>query len=184
MDPKTIQDIKRTIFHQIIVFDKRLYGRDLQYDDSVKSIAGRVNAVVDKLVSKGGDFDLWVFLTYRHGKKLSKKSFTKELKPKSLVNAMSEGFDVPEEASLIEIEIKPVLYRGYDRNVLPDSVYSSSFALGQSEGLTTAQLKRRHGLSPEGNLFSVEDLKTDGKILKFYKAKKLKNKDVISGPEM
>lgn len=183
MDMKTVNEIKTTILNQIAVFDKRLYGRDSVCVDEIQQMSVRINDVVDKAMLKAEDFDMWVFLKYRHGKKLSKKSFTKELEPVSLIDAITDGFDIPEEATLIEIEIRPVVYKKYDRNVLPNSVYSVRFALGMSEveNLTAAQLKRRHGIGPNENLFSIADLKSESKILNFYNSKKSKTKESSSG---
>lgn len=174
MTEKLIDELQNEILNQVVQFDKKLFDRKWEIDDRMRKLASDIVKMVDVYnKEKLDDFDLWVFLTYRQGKMRSKNTCIKKLEPKSLVNVLAEGIEIPDDATMVEIEIKPVIRRNYDRTVSTENIYSVKFGLTKGEELLSEdQLKRRYKLTPKENLYSVRDMSENSKILKFYNRKK------------
>lgn len=165
------QKIIKGFAYQLYNFDNAVYGCARPVDEKMKESIKKIVDFVD-VVDKQGieDFDLWVFVKLREGKMRSKKVRNVKLEPKTLNDAVAEGFEIPTETTLVKIEIKPVLKQDYNVRVVPESVYENRFGLGKEENLTVEQVKRRYGLNENENLFSLEDFK-NSKIFKLYKIK-------------
>ena len=177
MKKEKIEELKNEIFNHVISFDRNLFDRDWAVDDRMRKMGKAVDGAVDHCIQNNyDDFDFWVFVTYRKGKLRSKNSAVKILEPKSLVEVLEEGIKLPEETSMVEIKIKPVIFNDFNRNVFDCPIYETKFGLGKEEGLTPAQLKRRYGLGKDDNLYLVDDMKENSRILKFVKKNK-KHKD-------
>jgi len=165
-------EIKNEMLKQIVHFENLLFVRKWKVDDRMRELAQNIVNMVDTYEKYGiDDYDLWVFVQYRQGKMRSKNSCIKKLDPITLINVIAEGIEIPDDATMIDIEIKPVMKKNYNRTVSEVSLYSVKFGLGNGEELTLEQLKRRYGLTAKDNLYSVEDMKS-GKILKFFNRKK------------
>jgi len=167
--------IRKMVFHKLIDFENQLLDRKWEQDARRMKLA----KTVDKMVSEFekydiDDFDFWVFLKYREGKMRSKNAVNKTLEPVILADVMKNGIKLPDNTTMVEIDIKPVLIKGYDRMVMPDSIYRLEFGLGDGQYLTREQLKRRYGLKHNDFLYEVADLNENSKILKFYSTKKKK----------
>lgn len=172
MKKENIETLKKEIITQILMFERKLFLCDIKPSQKITEMKENVKGMVDLFLDRGlDDFDLWVFLKYREGKLRSKNSRLIEQKPKTLVEALEEGFEIPDDATMVEFKIKPVLEKNYNRIVNEESLYTIKFGLGKGEELTVEQLKRRYGLNPNDNLFSIDDMK-ESKILKIYNRKK------------
>ena len=184
MKEETLKQLKTTIYKQIVQFDQRLFDHKWEKDSQKVDLRKKVDGLVDICDKQNvDDYDLWVFLTFRQGKMRSKNSCIKELEPKSLVDALLDGFEIPDDASMVEIEIKPVLNKKYDRNVVEFPIYSVRFGLGKEENLTEKQLKRRYKLNGDDNLYSIQDMQENSKILQFYNRKKRAKERFVSKDE-
>lgn len=180
MKKENIFDMKNAMYQQIQTFELYLLDTKSLEEAKLKKLSNNIHKVVDEFVKQGvEDINLWVFLKYRDGKVMSKKSRVINVEPKTLLEAIEQGFEIPETASIVEFEIKPVWENGYNRFVEPNSIYEIKFGLNNGEELTVEQLKRRYKLTPRDNLYSVEDMK-NSKILRFTKKKK-QNKNVETG---
>lgn len=181
MKKRNIDETKNEIFKQIQRFDSMLFNRRVKVDDELRALAHDVVDMVDNILKEDiDDFDLWVFVKYREGKMRSKYSRIRKLEPKTLITAIDEGFVLPDNATMVSIDIRPVLKKGYNINVSTQSIYSVEFGLNNGEELTIPQLKRRYNLGPDDKLLSVKDMQENSQILKFYKNKKKRAKrDVL-----
>ena len=169
MKKEVKQEIVKNMAHQLVDFDNGVYGCKRPLDDKMKEAVKKIFEFVEVMDKKDiEDFDLWVFVQYREGKMRSKYVRHVKLEPKTLVQAITEGFEVPTNATLIKFEVKPVIKNNYDVRVVPESIFETRFGLGKEENLTSEQVKRRYGLEEDENLFSTEDFKAS-KIFKFYK---------------
>ena len=171
MDKELKQKIKKGLAQQLITFDNAIYGCKRPVDEQMRESCQKIYGVVDVAAKRDiEDFDLLVFVKLREGKMRSKKVRNVKLEPKTLADAIAEGFEISDETTLISIEIKPMFKQDYNVRVAPDNVYKKRFGMGKEENLTVEQVKRRYGLNEDENLFSVEDFK-NSKIFKIYKAK-------------
>lgn len=177
MKQETIWEIKNEMFIQIQRFERSLLDIDSIEEKRLKNIGLKIHKLVDDFVKQGGeDINLWVFLTYRDGKVLSKRSRVVKVEPITLRAALEQGFSIPETASVVEFEIKPVWESGYNRYVDEENIYKLKFGLNKGEELTPEQFRRRYKMNPNDNLYSVDDLKQNSKLLKFINTKKTKRK--------
>ena len=174
------QKIKTEFAYHLYNFDSAIYGCKRPVDDKMKECFKKIIDFVEVVDKRGiEDFDLWVFVQLREGKMRSKKVRHVKLDPKSLTEALSEGFEISTDTTLVKIAIKPVFKQDYNVTVSTESVYENKFGLGKEENLTVAQVKRRYGLNEDENLFSVDDFK-NSKIFKLYKVKD-KMKEMVAG---
>ena len=184
MKKAILDDIKNNMFAQIVKFDKMLFDAEWINESQKRNLANKVISAVDTIYKHNvDDCDLWVFLTFREGKLRSKNSRIRKLEPKTLANAIVEGFELPDTTTMVEIENRPVMEKDYNRVVSSSVLYEVKFGLGNNETLTAEQLKRRYNLKPSDNLFSVEDMHENSKILKFFHVKKKQKQRVSARSE-
>lgn len=178
MEKNNIMALKNNIYRQILAFEMFLLDCKSVEESKKIKIGNKVHKLVDEYVKQGiEDVDLWVFLKYRDGKVLSKKSQVVKVEPKSLNDSLIQGFEIPETASIVQFEIRPVWLDGYNRFVETENIYEIKFGLNDGEELTLEQFKRRFKLTSKDYLFSVEDMKSS-KILRFYtKQKQIKRQE-------
>ncbi len=173
MTKESVMELKNEIYQQLQLFEIKLLDLNSVDNDKLKKLEGKIHKLVDGFVKQGGeDLDLWVFLKYRDGKVLSKNSKVVKVEPVTLRDAIDKGFAIPETTTMVEFEIKPVWENGYNRYVEDQNIYEIKFGLNNGEELTPEQFKRRYKLTVNDNLYSVDDLKQHGRILKFSSTKK------------
>ena len=180
MKSKTKVELINTIANQLVRFNNLVYGVKRGVDDEMRVVIDRVKKVVNTADERElDDFDLWVFVTYREGRMLSKNKVVRRQEPVSLVDAICDGFKLPSNTTFVKIQIQPVFKKDYDVHLANVSVYEVQFGVGEEQNLTDKQLKRRYGLEPEDNLFSKEDLQSES-IFTFYDSKKKTDKQNLS----
>ena len=117
MKKENIFDMKNAMYQEIQTFELYLLDTKSLEEAKLKKLSNNIHKVVDEFVKQGvEDINLWVFLKYRDGKVMSKKSRVVSVEPKTLIDAIEQGFEIPETASIVEFEIKPVRENGYNRN--------------------------------------------------------------------
>ena len=180
MKKENILELKNHLYQQIQLFELNLLDTDSIARNKLNNLKKEINRLVDEFVKLGGeDIDLWVFLNYVDGKLLSKTSKMVKVEPVTLRDALANGFKIPETATIVEFGIKPVWKNGYNRYVEPKNIYEIKFGLNNGEEVTETQLKRRYKLTAKDNLYSVEDLKENSKILKFFSKKKRTKQSIV-----
>lgn len=173
MTKENIFELKNDIYQQLQLFEIKLLDTNSLDKKKLDAWQVKIHKLVDEFVKQGGeDLDLWVFLKYRDGKVLSKNSKVVKIEPVTLRDAIDKGFKIPDTTTMVEFEIKPVWENGYNRYVEDQNIYEIKFGLNNGEELTPEQFKRRYKLSVNDNLYSVDDLKENGRILKFVSMKK------------
>lgn len=164
-----IQQIKHNMANDFLYFYQLLFDVRLEKlpQDLTKSIQKIYNLVDVCEKHKVIDYDLYVSVNYRMGKKRNPKSVMEEQPPKKLTDVLSDGFDIPGDVSLIELNVKPAMLDNGKMRIIEEIFYETKMAIGKEQNLTPEQLMRRYGITPEEKLLSVEDL-ADNKILRFY----------------
>ena len=164
-----VAEIKRNMANDLLYFYQMLF--DVKLEKLTPELLKSVNTIYQLVDScekhQVLDYDLYVTVNYRMGKKRNPKSVMEEQPPKRMVDVLNDGFDIPSDVSLIELSVNPAMFDNGKMKLVNEPVYETRMAIGKEERLTPEQLMRRYGIYPNEKLLSVEDL-SENRILRFY----------------
>lgn len=166
---EAVLEVKKEMANDFLIFYQMLFDSKVEkLTPELKKSILKIYELIDACEKYNVlDYDLYVSVNYRMGKKRNPKSVMEEQPPKKLSNVLNEGFDIPGDVSLIELKVKPAMLNDGKMKIIDEIVYETRMAIGKEQQLTPEQLMRRYGITPDEKLLSVEDL-LNNRILRFY----------------
>lgn len=163
--------IKFEIIEQFKEFLNKLYGTEdsVNYESIVREFATKLDDFI--ATNDAVDYDLQVNVKYRLGEMKKGKGVTKYLKGKTLVNALDSEFNVDEDATAVEVSIKPIYlskdnakFSSRNKNTF---LFKSKIVIGNiNENVATDKARKKHGVKEDDMLLPLKQAKKS-KLLKF-----------------
>ena len=167
------EEIKQEIIEQYKEFLNKLYGTEgtVTYEQAVRDFATKLDEFMSTNEHNDVDFDLQVNVRYRLGEMKKGKGVTKYLKGKTLATALDSEFNVDEDATAIEVSIKPV-YLSKDNTKFTSRnkntfLYKNKIIIGNiNENIATDKARKKYGVKENDMLLPLKQIKKS-KLLKF-----------------
>lgn len=166
------EKIRLEIIEQYKDFLHQLYGTDesVTYDQVVFDFVTKLDEFAQQ-DNDNVDFDLQVNVKYRLGEMKKGRGVTKYLKGKTLNNALSGQFEVDEDATAVEVTIKPV-YMTKDKTKFTSRnknsvLFKVKIIIGNiNENMATDKARKKYGVTDDDMLLPLKQAKKS-KLIKF-----------------